>query len=164
MKCGDLETKFSGNVDDVISGLFKFLSDIYPTYKTLSRITVTVDVEALLRDLEGVVAVTPEGVVLLKPPEGLTLIDRDLIGLHLIRIYVGQKLGLLERDSVSLADLLKFTGGKQGPIAGRLSEMVNEGLVERLGRGEYRITTLGVKVFMDSVMPKFKKGKEEVSR
>jgi len=161
LKCGDFEAKFSGNIDEVIKGFFKFLSDIYPTYETLSRITITVDIEELLKNLRGVIAVTPEGVVLLKPPEGVSLITRETVGLHLIKTYVGKKLGLTESDSLSIVDLLKFTGDKPGAIAGRLSEMVNEGLVERVGRGEYRITTLGVKVFLDSVIPKFKKSKRE---
>jgi hypothetical protein len=159
LKCGDFEARFSGNIDEVIKGFFKFLSDIYPTYETLSRITITVDIEELLKNLRGVIAVTPEGVVLLKPPEGVTLITRETLGLHLIKAYIGKKFGLLESDSLSIVDLLKFTGDKPGAIAGRLSEMVNEGLVERVGRGEYRITTLGIKVFLDTVIPKFKKGK-----
>lgn len=165
LKCGDFEARFSGNIDEVIKGFFKFLSDIYPTYETLSRITITVDIEELLKNLRDVIAVTPEGVVLLKPPEGVTLITREAIGLHLIKAYVGKKLGLLESDSLPIVDLLKFTGDKPGAIAGRLSEMVNEGLVERVGRGEYRITTLGVKVFLDTViLTKFKKAKKEAQR
>lgn len=164
LKCGDFEARFSGNIDEVIKGFFKFLSDIYPTYETLSRITITVDIEELLKNLRGVIAVTPEGVVLLKPPEGVTLITRETLGLHLIKAYVGKKFGLLESDSLPIVDLLKLTGDKPGAIAGRLSEMVNEGLVERVGRGEYRITTLGVKVFLDTVIPKFKKAKKEAQR
>ena len=163
LKCGDFEARFSGSIDEVIRCFFKFLSEVYPTYETLSQITITVDMEALLRELKDIMAVTPEGVVLLKPPEGVTLIDREMIGLHLIRVYVGKKLGLLDSDSLPMVDLLKFTGGKSGAIAGRLSEMVNEGLVERVGRGEYRTTTLGIKMIMDSVIQRFK-GKKEASR
>jgi predicted transcriptional regulator of viral defense system len=52
--------------------------------------------------------------------------------------------------------MLPVTGGRTGTVAARLSELSNLGWVERVGRGEYRITTLGVQSFLDEVLPKIK--------
>jgi predicted transcriptional regulator len=53
-----------------------------------------------------------------------------------------------------MADLLDKTGKPAGTVAGRLSELVSELYVERVGRGKYRITAYGVKEFMEEVLPK----------
>jgi len=96
--------------------------------------------------------------VILIPKEKLEkeLSIRELILLHLVKAYVGFRLGRLERDSLSVDELLKATGGKVGAVAGRLSEMVSDDYIERLGRAEYRITTYGLKHFLEAVLPKVK--------
>jgi hypothetical protein len=154
LKYGDLEVNFSGNIDDVIGGIFKFLSEIYPTYEALSRITLSLNVEDILRSIEGIIAKTPEGLVLLTDRSKLT--DKENIGLHLLRAHLYSKLGLSESTSLTIGEILKLTKGKPGAIAGRLSELVSEGFVERVGKGEYRITTIGIKYLLDNVIPKYK--------
>jgi DNA-binding IclR family transcriptional regulator len=71
---------------------------------------------------------------------------------------VGYQLGRLEEDSLSLADILTETGGKPSTIAARLSELVTQNWVERVGRGQYRITTFGVKSFQETVIPRIRTG------
>jgi hypothetical protein len=149
-----LEVKLSGSVDEVIRGVLEFIGKVYPSYELVSRLTLTVDFERLLRDLENVIAVTPEGLVITVPREMLS--EREGIRLHLLRTYVGYRLGRLGKDSMSIGEILAVTGGKAGAIAGRLSEMVDDGWAERVGRGEYRVTTLGVKQFCDVVLPRLK--------
>jgi len=149
-----LEAKFSGSVDEVIRGVLEFIGKVYPSYELVSRLTLTVDFERLLRDLENVIAVTPEGLVITVPREMLS--EREGIRLHLLRAYVGYRLGRLGKDSMSIGEILAVTGGKAGAIAGRLSEMVDEGWAERVSRGEYRVTTLGVKQFCDVVLSRLK--------
>ena len=51
---------------------------------------------------------------------------------------------------------MNIIGSRMGAIAGRLSEMVDEGLVERVGRAEYKITTYGLKQFSEVILPKIR--------
>jgi len=118
---------------------------------------LTTDLEALLKDLAGIIAFTTEGGVVLIPREKLSKLSiRELIALHLVRVYVGQTLGKYGKDSMSVDELLTTIGGRIGAMAGRLSEMVDEGLVARIGRGEYKITTFGIKQFTETILPKIK--------
>jgi predicted transcriptional regulator len=41
-----------------------------------------------------------------------------------------------------------------GTIAGRLSELVREQLIERIGKGSYRLTTMGQRIVIQTLMPK----------
>ena len=154
IKHDKLEARFTGSVDDVLRGVLEFLAKVYPSYELISRLTLTVDFASLLRDLENVIAITPEGLVITVPREMLS--EREGIRLNLLKAYIGYRLGRLGKDSMSIGEILAVTGGKAGAIAGRLSEMVDEGWAERIGRGEYRITTLGVKQFCEVVLPRLK--------
>ena len=104
--------------------------------------------------LEGIVAITPEGLILTIPLDKTG--EREVILLNLVKMNVAYQLTKSEKDSVSIADLLKATGGKPSSTAARLSELVDLGWVDRVGRGEYRITTYGLKSFTDTVLPKIK--------
>jgi len=156
----DMEVKFSGTPDDVIRSFLGFMGRILPAYELMSELTLTVDLERLMRAVTGLVAFTPEGPVITVPREKLGG-ERNVILLHLIKVFLGYQTGKLDRDTLSTAELLSLTGGKPGTVAARLSELTNLGWVERVGRGEYRITTLGVKSFIDDVLPKIKPKGEE---
>jgi len=56
------------------------------------------------------------------------------------------------------ADLIVATKKSAGTVAGRLSELCGESLAERKGKGEYRVTTLGMHLFREQVLPKLKAG------
>lgn len=151
----DMEVKFSGTPEDVIRSLFSFLSKILPAYDLASNLVLTVDLEKLLRSVTGIIALTPEGPVITVPREKLGG-EKNVIILHLLKAYIGYQTGRLEKESLSTAEILSLTGGKAGTVAARLSELTSLGWVERVGRGEYRITTLGVNSFMEDVLPKIK--------
>lgn len=150
----DMEIRLTGSVDDVIRAFLQFMSKVIPNYELASGLTLTVDLEGLLRGLEGVIALTPEGIIITIPKERLS--ERDLILLHLVKASIGHQLGRLERDSVSISSILSLTGGKPSTTAARLSELVDLDWVERVGRGEYRVTTYGVAQFQEQVLPKIK--------
>ena len=63
-------------------------------------------------------------------------------------------MGKKENDSISLEELSKITGRVTGTIAGRLSELVREQLIERIGKGSYRSTTMGQRIAIQTLMPK----------
>ncbi|RLG92606.1 MAG: hypothetical protein DRO36_00930 [Candidatus Hecatellales archaeon] len=153
----DTKIDFEGSPEEVVKVLLNFLSQHYPAYQLIKNLTITVDLEDLLKKLEGVIGVSPEGVIVTIPKEKISNLSiREQIALHLVKTYIGNKLGVVERASLSAAELLNVIGGRMGAIAGRLSELVDDGLVERVGRAEYKITTYGLKQFSENILPKIR--------
>jgi hypothetical protein len=155
VKYKDLETKFTGTPDDVISSFLKFVRQVLPGYELVSGLTLTVDLEGLLKQVKEFIAFTPEGIVVTMPKEKLGG-EREVILLHLVKTHIGYMTGRLEKDSLLAKDIMALTGGKSSSVAARLSELTSLGWVERVGRGEYRLTTLGVKAFLDEVLPRIR--------
>ncbi len=155
VKYKDMEVKFSGSPEDVLRSFFRFMSKVLPAFDLASNLTLTVDLERLLKNVSGIVAFTPEGPVITLPREKMGG-ERNAIILHLLKAYIGFQTGKLERDSLSTAEILSLTGGKAGTVAARLSELTSLGWVERIGRGEYRITTLGINGFIEEILPRIK--------
>lgn len=149
-----MEVKFSGTANEVTKLFLDFMGKILPGYELVSRLTITVDLGSLLKDLEGIIAIAPEGVIITLSREKMG--DREMILLNLVKMSVAYQLNKSDKDSVSIADLLKGTGGKPSSTAARLSELVDLGWVDRVGRGEYRITTYGLKSFVETDLPKLK--------
>jgi hypothetical protein len=153
----DVETKFTGKPDSVIRGLLNYVSQVLPGYELVSGLALTVDLEDLLKSIKGLIAFTTEGIVVTVPKEKLGG-ERDIILVHLVKSYVGFRTGRMEKDSLTMGDIKSLTGGKSGTVGARLSELRSSGWVERVGRGQYRITTLGVKSVLDEIVPKLKHG------
>ena len=152
----DMEVKFNGTPDEVTRAFLQFMEKMLPSLELVSTLVLTVDLEKLLHELQGIIAVTDEGIILTIARESIG--EREAILLHLVKASVGFQLSKLEGDSLSIADILTLTGGKPSTTAARLSELVDLGWVERVGRGEYRITTFGVRSFEESVLPRLKTG------
>lgn len=155
VKYKDLEVRFAGSPRDVMRSLFSFLSEVFPAIDLASSLTLTIDLEELLKGVSGLIAFTPEGPVVTIPKENAGG-ERNIILLHLVKSHVAYQTGRLEGDSLSTAELQSLTGGKSGTVAARLSELTNLGWVERIGRGEYRMTTLGLKSFLEQILPRIK--------
>ena len=153
MKYKGMEIKFSGSPDEVLRSFLDFFNKVLPSYSLVSNLTLSTDIEQLLRDLEGIVVITPEGIIVTVPNEDI--VEREALLLRLVRVFIGYKLGNYVKDSISISELLTVSGGKPSSIAARLSEMVNLNWVERVGRGQYRITTFGIRSFQETVLPKF---------
>jgi len=149
-----MEVKFTGASHEVVRALMSFLSKVMPSLELIQSLTLTVDTEELLLRLKGVIALTKEGVVLTVPREVMG--EREAIMLHLTRMHVANLLGKRDKDSLPIGELLAVTGSKPGTVAARLSEMVDLGHVERVGRGEYRITTLGLQSCLEEILPRMK--------
>ena len=158
IKYGSLESTCEGSADEALKFVFRFIRDVYPNYAIVSGLTLTVDLENLLRRLKGIITFLPKGQpIILKPTKDLT--DSDLILTYLVAAHAGNQIGLAEKDYLSMADLLDRTGKSAGTVAGRLSELVGRLCVERIGRGEYRVTAYGIKEFTDAILPKLEEAK-----
>jgi hypothetical protein len=153
IKYKDLEKRVKGDANEVIRELISFISEVMPRLEFISKLTLTVDEEKFLASCSRIMKLTPEGVVITGSTENLT--DRELILLHLSKVHFGYITKNLDSDRALIGELITHTKKTAGTVAGRISEMSAEGLVERVGKGEYRITTYGLDFFMNSVLTKF---------
>jgi hypothetical protein len=154
LRYGSLEKRVTGPPEQVAQEVLVFLNSVVPQLELASRLALSVDISTLAKACEGILAVTPEGVVVTVPTDMLA--DRELLLLHLAKAQIAHLLGKSEKDLVQSADLITATKKSAGTVAGRLSELCGESLAERRGKGEYRATTLGLHVFQDQVLAKLK--------
>jgi len=154
IKYGTLEKKITGQPDQVAQEVLSFLNKAIPQLELASRLSLSVDISELAKACEGILAVTSEGVVVTTPIDQLA--DRELLLLHLAKARIAQMLGKSDKDFVQSTDLIAATKKTAGTVAGRLSELCGENLAERKGKGEYRVTTLGLHLFREQVLPKLK--------
>jgi hypothetical protein len=155
IRYGSLEQKITGQPDQVAQEVFTFLSKAIPQLELASRLALSVDLNDLAKACEGVLSLTPEGLVVTVPVNGLA--DRELMLLHLAKARIAQMLGRSDKDYVQSADLIVSSNKTSGTVAGRLSELCRDSLAERKGKGEYRATTLGLHFFQTQVLPKLKR-------
>ncbi|MDH5687500.1 MAG: hypothetical protein OEZ48_06540 [Candidatus Bathyarchaeota archaeon] len=156
VKYGGFEEDFKGPVDQVLRALISSLDKICPGLEVLSRVRLTVDLQGLIEKMEGIVAIAQSGPIMLSEKK---LTVKELVGLNLLGAFVGYKLNLFDDPSLSLDDLVTLTGKNKGSISRRITTLVNDRWVERLERGEYRISTLGVKHFEDEILPNLREEK-----
>ncbi len=152
VKHGAIENRIIGSPDSVLRELISYFSKTYPSIELVSKLVLTVDTVEFLQSTTGILATSPEGLVILKDLTGLK--DREVLMLHLAGSRLLNQLGKKESDNLSLDEITKKTGRSTGTVAGRLSELCNEQLVERVGKGSYRLTTMGTRVVMKDLMPK----------
>jgi len=155
IRYASMEEKITGSPEDVTKAVLSFLTSLIPQMELATRLVLSVDLSKIAKACEGAVAITPEGVVVTVSTEGLA--DRELLLLHLAKQKIAEMTGKSQSDTVQVSDLTAATKRSSGTVAGRLSELCAESLVERKGKGEYRITTLGLHLFQEQVLSKLKK-------
>lgn len=154
-----VEKKILGSPDTVLKELVSYMSTVYPSLELVSKIILTVDAREFMDSCAGALAVSPEGLVVLKDVTHLR--DRELLMLHLAGARLMHILGKKENDALSLEDLTRVMGRPTGTVAGRLSELWKEQLIERVGKGSYRLTTMGARIVVKNLMPRMAGAKEK---
>jgi hypothetical protein len=147
-----IENKIIGTPDGVIQELLAYFSKVYPSLELTAKLVLSLDNSEFLQSCSGVLAVSQEGLTVLKDVSQLR--DRELMMLQLAGSKLMSLLGRKDTEALSLEDLTKATGKSTGTVAGRLSELCNEQLVERVGKGSYRLTTMGARTFVKTLTPK----------
>lgn len=152
IKHSGMENRIIGNPDSVLRETIAYFSKLYPNIELLSKLVLSIDNQEFLQNLAGVMAASPEGLVVLKDLSDLK--DKELLMVHLAGTRLLHLLAKKDADTLSLDEITKTTGRSTGTVAGRLSELCNEQLVERVGKGSYRLTTMGTRVVMKDLMPR----------
>ena len=152
LKHSGVENRIIGSPETVVKELLSYFSRVYPSIELVSKLILSVDSVEFLQSCTGVLAVSPEGLVVLKNLKELK--DKELMMIHLAGSRLQHQMGKKESDTLSLDEITKTTGRSTGTVAGRLSELCNEQLVERVGKGSYRLTTMGTRVIIKNLMPR----------
>jgi len=139
--CG-VEQTFTGDVNSVWISVNKFFGEMVPAFDIASKVTLTVDLAALVEDFKDVIAIAPEGPELLIPKEKLT--DSETLQLYLLAAYAGYRLGKLPQETMTKEELQTKLGKNMKITTTRLGELVKQGDVIKTEEGNYRITTKAV--------------------
>jgi len=143
---------FQGDADQVVDSILKFLSKIYPAYKVVSDLTISLDLEELMRGLKGLIGISDEGLVILR-----TDLPADAsIMLCLIGAYVSSRIGRMDRGTLATREIAKLVGKAAKTIRNEMPNLMRRGWVDRVNRGEYRATTAGILQFQEQVLPSLK--------
>ena len=137
---GDLKEDFEGDPDDVVRAFLTSLSKVYPSLEVVKKLVFQPNLSKLTDDLAGLVKFAPEGLLVMTsdvPSEEAMIIS-------LAGSYLGHRLGQLDSDATSANNLAKTTGKALKTISNQLAWMIDDGIIERVGRGQYRITSLGL--------------------
>lgn len=149
----ETEQTFTGDVNHVWVSVNRFFSEMIPALQIVKKALLTVDLENLIEDCKNIIAVAPEGPVLLVSRQKLTA--SETLTLHLLATYIGNKLGL-SKIFLTKEELQAALGKNAKITSTRLSELCREGLATKTDEGNYRITTLGIKRFQEETLPEIR--------
>jgi hypothetical protein len=154
IKYKDVEKTFSAIPEEIWLLLNKFFNEFLPSFEIANKLWLSVDLQQLAKDCEGIIAFSPEGPNLLVPKSKLT--DNETLSLWLLASYLGHKLGMVESDAVSKEEL-QAKLGKSGKITStRLGELVKSDVVTKTADEKFRITTFGVAQMQKDTLSKIK--------
>jgi hypothetical protein len=147
------EQTFTGDANQVWRSINRFFSEMMPALHAIKKSILTVDLESLIEGCENIIAIAPEGPVLLVSKQKLT--DSETLTLHLLATYIGNKLGQ-SKDVLAKEELQDRLGKNAKITSTRLGELIREGYATKTEEGNYRITTLGIKWFQKESLPEIK--------
>jgi hypothetical protein len=150
IKYQETEQTFTGDANQVWISINRFFTEMLPALQTVKKALLTVDLESLIDDCKNVIAVAPEGPVLLVSKQKLT--DSETLALHLLAAYIGNKLGQ-SKDVLTKEELQAGLGKSAKITSTRVGELIREGLATKTEEGNYKITTLGIKRFQEEALP-----------
>ena len=149
-----VEENFSGTIEEVWLLLSRFFNGLLPSFEIATKLWLSVDMQKLAKEIEGIIVFSKEGANLLVPKNKLT--DNEALILWLLANHVGHKLGLLESDALSKEEL-KAKLGKSGKITStRLGELVKNDFAKKTDDDKFSLTTFGVVQTQKEILQKIK--------
>jgi hypothetical protein len=154
IKYNTVEKTFSGTPEATWLLLNKFFSEFLPSFEIANKLLLSVDVQKLAADCEGLLAFSQEGANLLVPKSKLT--DNETLLLWLLASYLGHKLDMIESDALSKEELQAKLGKSSKITSTRLGELIKSDVVAKTADEKFRVTTFGVAQLQKDILPKIK--------
>jgi hypothetical protein len=152
VKYNGVEKAFEGTVEETWLLLTKFYGEFIPSFDIARKLRLSVDVQTLAKDCEGIIAFSPEGPSVLVAKNKLT--DNETLALWLLASYLGHELNLLNTDALSKEEL-QAKLGKTGKITStRLDELVKMDWVTKTSEEKFKLSTFGVAQMQKEAVPR----------
>jgi DNA-binding transcriptional ArsR family regulator len=149
---GDLKMEFSGTAESVLQAINSFIAKEIPSLNLAKKVSVVYSAQDLIERFGELVKLTPEGPRVWK--EGKNLSDKDVVCLQLIGAKLAYELGKMNKQALTIQEIVSWTGLKQKSVSSRLSELAKMGYVDKEtidSRVAYKITTQGI-AWINSVL------------
>jgi hypothetical protein len=154
IKYKGVEQQFFADPQETWLLMNQFFKDMIPSFEIAQKLWINIDIAQLAKDLNGIIVFSSDGASLLVPKNKLT--DNEALLVWLAAHYLGNKLGLIDFDSLS-KDQLQAMLSKSGKITStRLGELVKNNLAMKTSDEKFRITTFGVLQLQKEVLSKIK--------
>jgi len=108
--------------------------------------------ERIVDKVKKVVRVRKDGIPILVQKEKLT--QAEQVACYLIGKYFAKILNLTEKESATVKEIANELKLDPRIVSARLKDLNDNGLVERVGRGEYKILTIKLEEFVDKILNK----------
>ncbi len=109
--------------------------------------------EKLIPKVKKVVKVKRDGTPIIVC-ERRRLSQGELIACYLIGKFFAKKLELVETDTATNKQLSAALNIDERVVSARLKDLRDEGLVEQVARGEHKISTVNLELFLDKLLEK----------
>jgi len=142
MEHGDFKHTFEGEPEKVLKAISQYIAQILPAYDAASKLIYSPDYTQLLDEVSNFVNLTRDGQPILLRSD---LSTDQALGVILLANQVAFKVGKKSTDEVMIEVIAKTIGKAPKTIQNMLTEMSKVGVIERVGKGSYRLTTTGTK-------------------
>jgi predicted transcriptional regulator len=142
MEHGDFKHTFDGEPEKVLRAISQYIAQILPAYDVAAKLIYSPDYTQLLEEVSNFVNLTRDGQPILLRSD---LATDQALGVVLLANQVAYKVGKKETDEVMIDVIAKTIGKAPKTIQNMLTEMSKAGVIERVGKGSYRLTTTGTK-------------------
>jgi hypothetical protein len=154
IKYKDVEKEFSANLEEAWLLIRKFFNDFLPSFEIANNLWLSVDLQQLAKDCEGLIAFSKDGPSIMVSNAKLT--DNETLLMWLLASHLGHELGVLASEVVPKEDL-KYRLGKSAKITStRLGELVKNGSIIKTEGEKFRITTFGTIQMQKEVLPRIR--------
>lgn len=154
LKYKQLEQQITAEPQEAWLLVNQFFMDFIPAFEIAQKLWLKVDLQQLSKDLVGIASFSAEGVNLLVPRNKLT--DNESLMIWLSAVYLGNKLGMVNSDSLSKEELQIKLGKSSKITSTRLGELGKNSILLKTADEKFRITTFGIVQTQKEVLPRIK--------
>jgi hypothetical protein len=138
---GEMHFEGSGSVQEIVPQIMQFLAQAVPAYDLAKKLVYIPDLAGIADKVSEFARMTPTGELLLTR---ITIPAEKAITVLLFMAQLASKMGKRQGDSLSIEEISTGVGRASKTIRNLLVQLQRLGLIERAGRGKYRITSKGL--------------------